>query len=125
MVVSDSPRSWMTQRFLEWIRSAGCPTPGSSAWAACRRTPTGLEGEPSSREELDQTVKRLGPRWFVVRNAHASSPPVLLHPREMISLMRGPMTRGPMPRGPMPRGPMPRGEIRRAVELRGSPFVNI
>ena len=55
----------------------------------------GLEGaEPSSREELDQTVKRLGPRWFVVRNAHASSPPVLLHPRETISLMRGPMTRG-------------------------------
>jgi DNA helicase HerA-like ATPase len=56
----------------------------------------GLEGS----EELDQTMKRLAPRWFVVRDAHASSPPVLLNPRETITWMRGPMTRG---------------EIRRAV----------
>jgi len=32
----------------------------------------GLEGaEPSSREELDQTMKRLAPRWFVVRDGVA------------------------------------------------------
>jgi DNA helicase HerA-like ATPase len=71
----------------------------------------GLEGaEPSSREELDRTMKRLAPRWFVVRNAHASSPPVLLYPRETKTLMTGPMTRG---------------EIRRAVTARGGPFVNL
>jgi DNA helicase HerA-like ATPase len=65
----------------------------------------GLEGaEPSSREDLDQTIKRLAPRWFVVRDAHASSPPVLLNPRETISLMRGPMTRGEIRMARMGRG---------------------
>jgi DNA helicase HerA-like ATPase len=71
----------------------------------------GLEGaEPSSREQLDQTMKRLAPRWFVVRDAHASSPPVLLYPRETMTWMKGPMTRG---------------EIRRAVTARAHPFVNL
>ncbi len=65
----------------------------------------GLEGaEPSSREDLDQTIKRLAPRWFVVRDAHASSQPVLLNPRETISLMRGPMTRGEIRMARMGRG---------------------
>lgn len=54
----------------------------------------GLEdAERSSRAELDQTIKRLAPRWFVVRDGHASSSPVL-YPRETMTLMRGPMTRG-------------------------------
>jgi hypothetical protein len=44
-------------------------------------------------EELESTLKRLAPRWFVVRNAHASSPPILMHPRYALSLLRGPMTR--------------------------------
>ena len=38
-------------------------------------------------------MTRLAPRWFVVRNAHAKSPPILVQPRYAISLMRGPMTR--------------------------------
>lgn len=42
---------------------------------------------------LETTLKRLAPRWFVVRNAHSTSPPILLHPRHAISLLRGPMTR--------------------------------
>ncbi len=44
-------------------------------------------------EELGTTLQRLAPRWFVVRNAHTTSPPVLMQPRYAISLMRGPMTR--------------------------------
>jgi len=43
--------------------------------------------------ELDTTFQRLAPRWFVVRNAHASSPPILVQPRFAMALLRGPMTR--------------------------------
>ena len=44
-------------------------------------------------KDLETTLQRLQPRWFVVRDAHASSVPVLLHPRQTMTLMRGPMTR--------------------------------
>ena len=44
-------------------------------------------------EDLGATLTRLAPRWFVVRNAHASSPPILVQPRYAMSLKRGPMTR--------------------------------
>lgn len=44
-------------------------------------------------KELHQTLNRLAPRWFVVRNAFASSGPILLQPRHTMSFMRGPMTR--------------------------------
>jgi len=43
--------------------------------------------------ELDTTFQRLAPRWFVVRNAHSSSPPILVQPRFAMALLRGPMTR--------------------------------
>jgi hypothetical protein len=43
--------------------------------------------------ELGTTLQRLAPRWFVVRDAHVTSPPILLHPRHAMSLLRGPMTR--------------------------------
>jgi len=43
--------------------------------------------------ELAATVQRLADRWFVVRNAHARSGPVLLQPRQTFSWLRGPMTR--------------------------------
>jgi hypothetical protein len=43
--------------------------------------------------DLARTVQRLADRWFVVRNAHASSGPILLQPRYAISWLRGPMTR--------------------------------
>jgi hypothetical protein len=51
----------------------------------------GTEG--SVTDELGSTLQRLSPRWFVVRNAHANSPPILVNPRYAMSLMRGPMTR--------------------------------
>jgi hypothetical protein len=44
-------------------------------------------------DELRHTLQRLAPRWFVVRNAHVTSPPVLLNPRHAMSFLRGPMTR--------------------------------
>jgi len=55
----------------------------------------GLEGALGAVEgtDLGSTLRRLAPRWFVVRNAHAKCPPILMKPRYAISLMRGPMTR--------------------------------
>jgi DNA helicase HerA-like ATPase len=56
----------------------------------------------ASREdaaELGRTVQRLGNRWFVVKNSHAQSGPVLLNPRYAMSWMRGPMTRVEIQRG--------------------------
>jgi len=43
--------------------------------------------------DLGTTFQRLARRWFVVRNAHASSPPILMQPRFAMALLRGPMTR--------------------------------
>jgi DNA helicase HerA-like ATPase len=43
--------------------------------------------------DIDHTVQRLGPRWFVVRNAYAPAAPVLLKPRQTMTLLRGPMMR--------------------------------
>ena len=44
--------------------------------------------------DFGRTVQRLAPRWFIIKNAHeASVGPILLHPRQTMSLMRGPMTR--------------------------------
>jgi hypothetical protein len=49
-----------------------------------------VEGEA----DLARTVQRLAPRWFIIKNAHeASVGPILLRPRDTMSLMRGPMTR--------------------------------
>jgi hypothetical protein len=42
--------------------------------------------------ELATTIKRLAPRWFVVRDAHAKHGALLLQPRWAMSYMRGPMT---------------------------------
>jgi len=55
----------------------------------------GLEGALGAieEEELGSPLQRLAPRWFVVRNAHAPSPPILVQPRYAMSLLRGPMTR--------------------------------
>jgi hypothetical protein len=46
-----------------------------------------------TKSELANTVKRLAPRWFLMRDAHAREGLVLLKPRWAISLMLGPMTR--------------------------------
>jgi hypothetical protein len=46
-----------------------------------------------TKSELANTVKKLAPRWFLMRDAHAREGMVLLKPRWAISLMVGPMTR--------------------------------
>lgn len=57
----------------------------------------GLSGATNNVDvlaELERIVPRLAPRWFVVKNAHASEAgPLLLNPRDTWSLMRGPLTR--------------------------------
>jgi hypothetical protein len=42
---------------------------------------------------IDKTLQRLKPRWFVMRDAHSQTGPVLLQPRWAMSFLRGPMTR--------------------------------
>lgn len=65
--------------------------------ADCARVIDGLgSADPRARDSakaLGGVVKRLAPRWFVLRDAQASSEPVLLQPRNAMSLLRGPMTR--------------------------------
>jgi hypothetical protein len=54
-------------------------------------------GEAESEQRLGDTLKRLAPRWFVVRDAQArggAGGSALLQPRWAMSFMRGPMTRG-------------------------------
>jgi len=48
-------------------------------------------GEDKKKSQLGAIVKRLGPRWFVVRSAK-SDQPSLLNPRWAMSYLRGPMT---------------------------------
>jgi hypothetical protein len=50
-------------------------------------------GDRAVAADLARTLPRLAPRWFVVRNAHVRAGSLLMHPRETLSLMRGPMTR--------------------------------
>lgn len=54
-------------------------------------------GTRLAARELDGILKRLTPRWFVVRDAYTEAP-VLLRPRQTMSLLRGPMTRGELSR---------------------------
>ena len=61
-------------------------------------------GEDKKKSELGTVVKKLAPRWFVVRDARGNKP-TLLNPRWAMSYLRGPMTQA---------------EIRRARE-RGDP----
>ena len=42
---------------------------------------------------LNRTVQQLGPRWFVIRDAHTPNGIALMQPRWAMSLLRGPMTR--------------------------------
>ncbi|UJR83526.1 ATP-binding protein [Sandaracinus amylolyticus] len=48
-------------------------------------------GEDKKKSALSAIVKKLGPRWFVARDAKGSDV-ALLHPRWAMSLLRGPMT---------------------------------
>ncbi len=47
----------------------------------------------TSGKELEGLVKKLAPRWFLVRNAHSKEGLVVMQPRYAMSFMRGPMTR--------------------------------
>ncbi len=49
--------------------------------------------ERDSARAIGEVVKKLAPRWFVLRDAHAEGGPVLLQPRWAMSFLRGPMTR--------------------------------
>lgn len=48
-------------------------------------------GEDKKKIKLGALVKKLSPRWFVVRDAR-SAKPTLLNPRWAMSYLRGPMT---------------------------------
>lgn len=51
-------------------------------------------GAGGDLKELHQTISRLAPRWFVVRNAHVpDAGNVFLNPRHTMSVLRGPLTR--------------------------------
>ncbi len=47
-----------------------------------------------SAAELDDVIRRLGQRWFLVRNVHATPNTCLMQPRWALSFLRGPMTLG-------------------------------
>ncbi|MBL9020541.1 MAG: hypothetical protein JNL21_00015 [Myxococcales bacterium] len=51
------------------------------------------EAHGHSEQELGDVLKRLRPRWFVVRDAQGGGQSVLMQPRWTMSFMRGPMTR--------------------------------
>lgn len=50
-------------------------------------------GVDMKESELSNLVKRLSPRWFLMRDMHAEQGLVLLQPRWAMSHLRGPMTR--------------------------------
>lgn len=58
------------------------------------RVVEGLAGSDAGSDDLDDALKRLGPRWFVMRNVHAKDGgTALLQVRHAMTQMRGPMTR--------------------------------
>lgn len=50
-------------------------------------------GQSGKKSPLGAVLEKLGPRWFVVRDAKDGGPPALLQPRFAMSYLRGPMTR--------------------------------
>ena len=50
-------------------------------------------GERGKKSPLGTVLKKLEPRWFVVRDARDGRGPTLLQPRWAMSYLRGPMTR--------------------------------
>ncbi|HEX2735348.1 MAG TPA: hypothetical protein VHM70_27275 [Polyangiaceae bacterium] len=56
------------------------------------------DGGRGTDQTLHETVKRIGPRWFVMRDVHQSGAPLLLQARYAMSLLRGPMTRNELKR---------------------------
>ena len=52
----------------------------------------------TSAAELARVVKKLAPRWFLMRDAHANEGSLLVQPRWAMSVLRGPMTRNEIKR---------------------------
>jgi hypothetical protein len=52
----------------------------------------------SSPAELGALLRKLGPRWFLLRDVHASTKLALLRPRWALSYLRGPMTQSELQR---------------------------
>ena len=50
-------------------------------------------GATMTKSDVANVIKKLAPRWFLLRDAHAREGMMLLQPRWAISLMLGPMTR--------------------------------
>lgn len=48
--------------------------------------------------EVQRTLRRLAPRWFLLRDAHSPRGPVFMQPRWAMSYLRGPMTRNEIQR---------------------------
>jgi hypothetical protein len=48
--------------------------------------------DEQSAASLARVIKRLAPRWFVMRNSRASQDTILMQPRWAMSFLRGPMT---------------------------------
>ncbi len=52
----------------------------------------------ASTKELHDVLRKLGKRWFVVRNVHSTPSTILMQPRWALSYLRGPMTLGDIQR---------------------------
>ena len=63
------------------------------------RVVEGLAGAAGiQRDDLALQLKALPPRWFVMRDVHASQATMLVNTRTTMSWMRGPMTRAELKR---------------------------
>ena len=63
------------------------------------RVVEGLAGAAGiERDELAAQLKALPPRWFVMRDVHASQETMLVNTRTTMRWMRGPMTRAELKR---------------------------
>ncbi len=67
----------------------------------------------ASPAEISNVLRRLGPRWFMVRNVHSDSKMTLLKPRWALSYLRGPMMQSEIRRALG--GEAPNVEARRKV----------
>ena len=59
---------------------------------------TRASGAVADAATLDDVIKRLSPRWFVVRDAQGKSGTLLVRPRTALTWLRGPLTRGELVR---------------------------
>src|SRR5688572_18672227 len=68
------------------------------AHRALRRAGSRAQTLLRTAPELDDKIRRLRQRWFLVRNVHATPSTTLLKPRWALSFLKGPMTLGDIER---------------------------